>query len=110
MSIRACIEFIDEHGETLFVDRSHDGFSDLVLQEIKRTVEACTDLVYEKMSQPKYSADKPQMFTLSKSIYLLSIVTAGIRVKNHIFLKNSNASWFVARSNISCIFIFKIYL
>ena len=41
MSTRAHIEFIDEYGAKLCIDRSHDGYPDVILPDIKRTVEEC---------------------------------------------------------------------
>ena len=44
MSTRAHIEFIDEHGATLHLDRSHDGYPNVILPDIERTVKKCTGL------------------------------------------------------------------
>lgn len=41
MSTRANIKFIGCSGDTLYVDRSHDGFPDVVLPDIIKTVDDC---------------------------------------------------------------------
>ena len=41
MSTRAHIEFVDEYGAKLCVDRSHDGFPEVVLPDIENTIEQC---------------------------------------------------------------------
>jgi hypothetical protein len=41
MSTRAHIEFIDEYGAKLCVDRSHDGFPDIIMLDIEKTIEQC---------------------------------------------------------------------
>ena len=40
MSTRANIRFEDEYG-SIHIDRSHDGFPDVILPNIKETIDAC---------------------------------------------------------------------
>lgn len=41
MSTRANIKFEDEHGSFIHIDRSHDGFPDIILPEINEAIELC---------------------------------------------------------------------
>lgn len=40
MSTRANIRFEDGYGK-IYIDRSHDGFPDIILADIKETIELC---------------------------------------------------------------------
>ena len=39
MSTRANIRFEDERGDSIHIDRSHDGFPNVILSDIKETLE-----------------------------------------------------------------------
>ena len=41
MSTRANIKFQDESGEFMHVDRSHDGYPENILEDIKEVVDLC---------------------------------------------------------------------
>ena len=41
MSTRANIKFQDEYDEDIHIDRSHDGFPENILDDIKEAVDFC---------------------------------------------------------------------
>ena len=41
MSTRANIVFQDEYGDDFHIDRSHDGFPEIILSDIKQAIDLC---------------------------------------------------------------------